>query len=138
MSWITGIVVCCLVVCGSRQAAAAKQPHIVMILADDYGWANFGKHATPEQAKEVVTPNLDSLVDAGVLLDRHYAFKICSPSRTSLQSGRLPVHVNVANTEPESVNRDDPVSGYAGMPVNMTGVAEKMREAGYATHMTGK
>ena len=77
----------------------------------DYGWANFGKHATTEQAKEVVTPNLDALADEGILLNRHYAYKICSPSRSSFQSGRLPVHVNVLNTAPESVNPADPVSG---------------------------
>ena len=35
-------------------------------------------------------------------------------------------------------NSNDPVSGYAGIPRNMTGIATKMKEAGYATHMVGK
>ena len=37
----------------SRGNTTTSPPHILMILADDYGWANFGKHATPEQGKEV-------------------------------------------------------------------------------------
>ena len=30
------------------------------------------------------------------------------------------------------------VSGFKGIPRNMTGIAEKLREAGYATHQVGK
>ena len=36
------------------------------------------------------------------------------------RSGRLPVHVNTYNKAPESRNPADPISGYAGIPVNMT------------------
>ncbi len=65
-------------------------------------------------------------------------FKFCSPSRSSLQTGRLPVHVNDLNAAPECSNPADPISGFAGIPVNMTGVAQKLKSAGYATHMTGE
>jgi len=116
-----------------------------MLLADDYGWGNLGIHRRQPQdelesqgALEVHTPNLDSLIDEGILLDRHYVYRICAPSRSSLQSGRLAVHVNTANTGPLAVNPKDPVSGYAGIPRNMTGMAQKMRSAGYRTHMVGK
>jgi len=116
-----------------------------MLLADDYGWGNMGIHRRKpldalesQGALEVHTPNLDSLIDEGILLDRHYVYKICSPSRSSLQSGRLAVHVNTANIGPLAINPKDPVSGYAGIPRNMTGMAQKMRSAGYRTHMVGK
>jgi len=63
----------------------------------------------------------------------------CAPSRSSLQSGRLPVHVNTENTEPESRNANDTEAGYAGIPRSMTGIAERLaRDAGYATAMSGK
>eukprot|EP01065_Artemidia_motanka_P050107 TRINITY_DN84_c0_g1_i1.p1 TRINITY_DN84_c0_g1~~TRINITY_DN84_c0_g1_i1.p1 ORF type:complete len:546 (+),score=187.82 TRINITY_DN84_c0_g1_i1:63-1640(+) len=122
-------------------ASAATQPHILTFIADDYGWANVGFHRHPGDgggAGEIVTPHVDKLVKEGIELDRHYAYHICSPSRSSFQSGRLPVHVNVENADPTCVNPADPVGGYAGIPVNMTGIAEKMRAAGYKTHMTGK
>lgn len=126
--------------------AVAEKPHVLFILADDYGWGNMGVHrrdagssAEEIQGKtEVQTPNIDALIDAGVLLDRHYTYKICSPTRSSIQSGRLAVHVNPINSAVTSQNYDDPVSGYAGIPRNMTGIAEKLRDAGYRNHLVGK
>lgn len=32
----------------------------------------------------------------------------------------------------------DPIGGYQGIPINMTGIAEKLKSAGYATHLVGK
>ena len=128
------------------EKAAAKQPHIVMVLWDDYGWADAGWHrnytapggeflpATPE----VATPHLDALVREGIELDRHYVYKYCSPSRSALQSGRNPYHVNPLNAEPTISNPDDPVSGFQGVPRNMTGLATKLAAAGYRTAGFGK
>ena len=42
------------------------------------------------------------------------------------------------NLDPTFYNPDDPVSGFAAIPRNMTGIAEKMKGAGYATHQVGK
>ena len=61
--------------------------------------------------------------------------KYCSPTRSSLQSGRLPIHVNVLNADMSSYNPHDPVSGFAGVPRNMTGISAVMKKGGYATHM---
>lgn len=123
-----------------------QRPHVLLILADDYGWANFGVHrrgparsADMRQGQlEVHTPHLDALADEGILLERHYAYKLCAPSRSALQSGRLAVHVNSRNIGVTSRNASDPVSGWAGIPRNMTGLAQKMHSAGYRTHMVGK
>ena len=54
----------------------ATKPHLVFMLVDDWGWANVGYHRDPP-TKEVVTPNIDSLVKEGLELDQHYAFKFC-------------------------------------------------------------
>ena len=117
--------------------AEDTKPHIVLLLVDDWGWANVGYHRDPS-TNEVVTPSIDSLVKNGLELDHHYAFKICSPSRSSLLTGRLPIHVNDANVPLDYYNPKDPVSGYPGIPRNMTGIATKMKAAGYATHQVGK
>ena len=116
----------------------ADKPHIVYILVDDWGWANVGYHRNPP-TPEVDTPNIDSLVKEGLELDQFYAYRYCSPSRSSLITGRYPIHVNIMNPIIASqYNPDDPVSGYAGIPRNMTGIASKLKKAGYATHMVGK
>jgi len=86
----------------------------------------------------VVTPNIDDLVKNGLELDQHYAFKFCSPSRCSLMSGRLPIHVNDVIYNPNIYNPEDKVSGFSGIPRDMTGMAEKLKTAGYATHQVGK
>ena len=54
----------------------------------------------------------------------------CSPSRSSLLSGRLPQHVNIHN--------DDQTRPGAGIPAEMATVPSKLREAGYRTHHLGK
>jgi len=96
-----------------------------VLLADDLGhydvhWNN----------PDISTPNLEALVKDGALLDRHYVYKYCSPTRSSLLSGRLPIHVNEDNSP-------DPFPG-AGIPRNLTIIAKKLKQAGYATHQVGK
>ena len=65
-------------------------------------------------------------------------YQVCSPTRSSFQSGRLPVHVNVVNADPATYNPADPISGFAGIPRPMTGLAAVLKRAGYATHQVGK
>jgi len=126
--------------------AGGKKPHIWMILFDDYGWADAGWHrnytapggAWVPPTPEVQTPHLNSLVADGIDMDRHYVYKYCSPSRSALQSGRNPYHVNPLNAQPEISNPADPVSGFAAIPRNMTGIASKLAAAGYRTAAFGK
>jgi hypothetical protein len=99
------------------QPAAGVKPTIVMHLADDFGWANAGWHR-PEGYAEVKTPSMDAMVREGIELDQAYAYKFCSPTRSSLQSGRLPVHVNSVNLDPSEWNAADRVSGFSGIPRN--------------------
>lgn len=112
-------------------------PDILYILLDDFGWADAGWHR-PAGYKDVQTPHMDALVKEGVELDRHYAFKFCSPTRSAIQSGRNPIHVNVLNVNAQMRNPEDPVSGFSETPRNMTGIAEHLVDAGYETHLYGK
>ena len=128
-----------------QPAARAKQPHILLVVADDFGWSTLGVHrrndataSAQARAEAVVTPTLDALADDGVLLTHHMAYKICAPSRAALHSGRLPTHVNTENTAQSAHNPRDPVSGFAGVPRNMTTLGTKMRDAGYKTVFIGK
>ena len=116
--------------------ASAKPPHIFFLLVDDLGAANVG-FARAAPSREVQTPHLDALAASGAVLTRSYAFKYCSPTRSSLQTGRSPIHVNVLNSDIMQHNPSDPVGGFQGAPRNMTGIAAKLSGAGYATHMVG-
>ena len=112
--------------------ASATKPHILLILADDLGWGNVGWHRSPAFA-EVQTPNLDKMVSEGVELNRFYAYHMCSPTRSALQSGRLPMHVNIVNADPTIYNASESTGTGAGIPRNMTCMASKLKQAGYAT-----
>ena len=46
-----------------------------------------------------------ALVQEGVQLDRLYVYHMCTPSRSSYLSGRLPIHVEVALPNPENPNQ---------------------------------
>ena len=100
-------------------------------MADDLGWGNVGFHNT--ENPQIRTPNMDSLVASGLELNRHYVASHGAPSRAALQSGRLPVHVNLENTD----GLTDPSHG---VPAAMTGIATKLKESPhqYATHLVGK
>jgi arylsulfatase I/J len=110
-------------------SSISKQPNIVFILADDLGWGNVGYHNP--NSSEIWTPNIDELARSGLILDRHYVHYVCCPSRTSFQSGRLPVHVNIVNCNP-------PTHPQSGIPQNMTAIGTKMQQAGFQTHIVGK
>jgi len=118
--------------------SAARAPHIFFLLADDLGYANVGFTRAAPPSREVQTPALDALAASGAVLERAYSFKYCSPTRTAIQTGRAPIHVNVLNSDVMQHNAADPVSGFQGAPRNVTGLAEKLKGAGYATAMIGK
>ena len=114
-----------MVVCGTSSAAPpTTKPHIVFVLVDDWGFADVGF-----RNPNVKTPNFDMLAHTGVILNRHYVFKYCSPSRVSLLTGRWPHHAHQWNP---------PASTLAGANLNMTMLPAKLKQAGYATHMVGK
>ena len=120
-----------------QEGHAEGKLHIIFMMVDDWEWANVGYDCNPP-TPEVVTPNIDSLVKDGLDLDQHYAYQFCSPSRSSFISGRLPIHVNDKNSGISIFNPDDPISGFAAIPCNMTGIATKLKAAGYATDHIGK
>ena len=69
------------------------KPNIVIILADDLGWADVGFHSS-----RIPTPNIDRISEEGVELDRFYVFPMCSPTRAGLMTGRYPIRFGMARS----------------------------------------
>ena len=109
-------------------AAKAPQPHVVYFLVDDMGWSNVGYHND-----EPNTPTIDALAEEGAQLERFYTYKVCSPTRSSFLSGRLPIHVNQMNHPPATPG--------GGVPPEMTTIADVLNQAAptpYRSHQLGK
>ena len=101
--------------------AAASKPNIFLVIGDDIGHFNVGYHGNTE----AVTPHIDALAMEGARLERMYAYYWCSPSRASIMSARLPVHMYQERAT-QGATQD-------GLPTAVTTLAEKMKAAGYQT-----
>lgn len=109
----------------------AERPNIVIMLADDAGYSDFGCFGG--QAK---TPNIDQLARDGMrFTDFHAAAPNCSPSRTGLLTGRYPSRVGVFSYLPQPSNG---VPHPMHLPDSEITLAELLRDAGYRTAHVGK
>ena len=107
-------------------ARGGKQPNILFIFADDYGFNDVGYHGS-----EIKTPVLDKLAKEGVILEKYYVQPICTPTRSTMLTGRYQIHTGLQHgviypAQPNSV------------PLDETIVAEKLKQSGYKTHIVGK
>ncbi|KAL1467406.1 hypothetical protein MTO96_042205, partial [Rhipicephalus appendiculatus] len=73
----------------SAVLAIEKPPHVILILADDVGWAD----TSLVGGYQIPTPNLDALAAHGLLLTQHYAMQTCTPSRAALLTGLYPIRM---------------------------------------------
>ena len=105
----------------------ADKPNIVFIYADDLGYGDL----TCFGATQIKTPNLDKIAENGIKFTSFYSVSpVCSPSRAGLMTGRYPVRMGIHHVFfPESWN---------GLPVEEVTMADKLKEAGYATGIVGK
>jgi len=103
------------------------RPNIVLVLADDMGWGDFGCFGDGVAR----TPTLDRLVASGLCLTQHYsASPVCAPARASLFTGRYPQRTGSIDTiEMRGLDR---------MALGERTIAELLRDAGYATGLIGK
>ncbi len=123
---------------GSAQVRAADTPrlNVVLILADDMGWADLGCMGSTFYE----TPRLDRLAREGMRFTQAYAAcPVCSPTRAALMTGRWPARVGITDYIPGSrVGKLLPAPYLHQLPHEEVTVAEALRPAGYATGMYGK
>ncbi len=76
------------------QHATNKQPNIILILADDLGWADLQCYGSTFYE----TPNLDKLAAKGIRFTNAYAScPVCSPTRASILTGKYPIKTGVTD-----------------------------------------
>ena len=107
-------------------ALAGKAPNVLIMLADDLGWADVGYHGGP-----IETPGIDRLAREGVQFDRFYVTPICSPTRAALVTGRDPMKLGIAYDQLHPWYN-------AGLPTGEQTLATAFAAAGYQTGLVGK
>ena len=118
-----------LVVCGSFATAtclAAQRPNVLIIVADDLGYADVGFHG----CKDIPTPHIDALAASGVRCTSGYVSgPYCSPTRAGLLTGRYQTRFG---------HEFNPAGQGAGLPTSEVTIANRFKSAGYATGLVGK
>ncbi|WP_256004074.1 arylsulfatase [Pedobacter deserti] len=117
--------------------AADSRPNIMIIMADDMGYADIGSYGS-----EVSTPNLDRLAANGIRFRQFYNNARCCPTRASLLTGLYPHQAGIGhmtNDPEDSVAYNYNLKGYQGaLNNNCVTIAEVLKGSGYQTLMSGK
>ncbi|QTN34278.1 sulfatase-like hydrolase/transferase [Akkermansiaceae bacterium] len=114
----------------SAALGAAEKPNFLMIYSDDLGYGDVSTYGT----SDVSTPNIDRLAKEGMRFTRMRAnCTVCSPSRAALLTG---IHADRAGVP--GVIRTDPEGSWGYLSPKIPTLADKLREAGYATALIGK
>lgn len=129
------LIACALIV--PNQTDAAERPNIVLILADDLGWADLGCYGNTFNE----TPNIDRLAREGMRFTQFYAGPVCSPTRANLQSGqdqaRFGITQHIPGHRRPFAKLLDPIVPLQ-LPLEVETFAERLKTAGYATGYFGK
>ncbi len=118
----------------AAQAAEAKRPNILLIVADDLGYSDIGAFGG-----EIATPVLDKLAAAGMKFSNFHVLPTCSPTRAALMSGN-DNHVAGMGVMAEFIYPAiEGLPGYVGhLSDQVATMPEILRSNGYHTYMAGK
>lgn len=113
------------------EARTGKKPNIVILLIDDMGYGDPGAFGGGE-AIGAATPNMDRLAAQGLKLTSTYAQQTCTPTRSAILTGRLPVRTGL--TRP--ILKGDKLT--ANPWADEISIAAMLSNAGYHTAAVGK
>jgi arylsulfatase A-like enzyme len=109
----------------SQIGFSQEKPNVIYILVDNWGWGDISI-----QGGTVPTPNIDNLASQGMRFTNYNVQNQCTPSRSALLTGRLPIRSGT-----QKVAAPGEPDGLA--PWEYT-IAELLSDAGYKTALYGK
>ncbi len=105
--------------------SAEKLPNILLVLADDLGYADLGIQG----CTQFKTPNIDSIAKNGVRFREGYVSNsVCAPSRAGLLTGRIGI----------GFESNLPHNSKDGLRVSEKTIADHLKTVGYKTFCIGK
>ena len=107
------------------------RPHILLVVADDLGWNDVEWHGS----SQIATPALGALASSGIILEQLYVEPICSPTRSSLLSGRHVAHTGIFEPlKPGSYGALN-MSCNIATKTHCALLPRQLQNLGYKTHM---
>src|SRR5262245_56195495 len=94
---MTRTALCCLAAlfaCAAMARAEPRRPNVLVVITDDQGYGDLGFHGNPK----VRTPHLDAFARQSVRLTHFHVSPVCSPTRSSLLTGRYNYRTGVVDT----------------------------------------
>ena len=113
----------------AQSGASAKQPNIILILSDDFGYGDSGPYGGGE-GRGMPTPSLDRLSKEGMTFHSFYAQPSCTPGRAAVQTGRIPNRSGMTTVAFQGQG--------GGLPKAEWTLASVLKQGGYQTFFTGK
>lgn len=111
--------------------AAVEKPNFVIIFCDDMGYGDLACYGH----QKVKTPNLDKMAAEGQRwTDFYAAAPVCTPSRTAILTGRLPVRSGMCSAKNRVLFGDS----LGGLPASEITIARALKGLGYDTMAIGK
>jgi arylsulfatase A-like enzyme len=115
---------------GITATAPQAQPNLVLIIADDLGYADVGFNG----CEDIPTPGIDRIAREGArFTDAYVTAAVCGPSRAGLITGRH--QDRFGSCQNPTV---DPSVPNNGVPTTERNIAELLRPAGYTSIAVGK
>lgn len=115
------------VITTAHMAQASEKPNVVVIVADDLGYADVSFN--PHHPREVATPHLDALAGQSVVCRQGYVSgHVCSPTRAGLMTGRYQQRLGLYTGGEAG----------SGLPMSERIFPQHLKPAGYATAQFGK
>ncbi|MEP4078471.1 arylsulfatase [Haloferula sp.] len=115
----------------SLKSTTGKRPNILWIVVDDMGYGDPGCYGGGA-AIGAATPNMDKLAAEGLKLTSCYSQHTCTPTRSAILTGRLPVRTGL--TRPILAGDKITKNPWA----DEVSLAKLLSDSGYYTLLTGK
>src|SRR5437870_404996 len=140
MRRLSPLALCLVFILGpSACLAGDRPPNVVLIVADDLGWADLGCQGS----KFHRTPRLDALAESGKRFTQAYAAcPVCSPTRAALMTGKYPARLHLTDWLPGRTDRPSQkllrpkIRQY--LPLEEVTIAKALKPLGYVSASIGK
>ncbi|MGX5689014.1 sulfatase-like hydrolase/transferase [Arcticibacter tournemirensis] len=120
------------------KAQKVQPPNIVFLLVDDMGYADVGCYGSSFYE----TPNIDALASGGMkFMNTYTAGSVCSPTRSSIMTGRYTVRTGVTDWIPgQKVSNTKLIQPETKLFLGRDEItfAELLKKGGYSTFYAGK